>query len=174
MDRARQDCSVGEVIPRSSLRRVIVVPRNGYANRLQAWASSAILAAELDASLEVCWEPEAAAAAPASDLFAPQLIDRQFIADSHLARDLGTATADLPRYLTLDRDRGLIVLAGHDRGEQAFMSELIDLLGHACSPHTLVIVAGGKFHLPDGGDFVMQRRVFYQRLQWSPQVDSQV
>ena len=165
---------MGEVIPRSSLRRVIVVPRNGYANRLQAWASSAILAAELDASLEVCWEPETAAAAPASDLFAPQLIDRQFIADSHLARDLGTATADLPRYLTLDRDRGLIVLAGHDRGEQAFMSELIDLLGHACSPHTLVIVAGGKFHLPDGGDFVMQRRVFYQRLQWSPQVDSQV
>ena len=172
MDLARQDCSVGVVIPRSSLHRVIVVPRNGYANRLQAWASSAILAAELDASLEVCWEPEAAAAAPASLLFSQQLIDRQFVTEAAITAILGMTTQDLPRYLTLDTERGVLLLAGHDRGEQVFMPELIDLLDHACSPHTLVIVAGGKFHLPATGDFVMQRRVFYQRLVWSQELAS--
>lgn len=165
---------MGRVTPPSSLDRVVVVPRNGYANRLQAWASSAILAAELDASLEVCWEPESAAAADASTLFAPRLVDRQFIADRELASQIGLPTADLPRYLTLDAERSLIILAGHDRGEQVFMPELIDLLDHPCSPRTLVIVAGGKFHLPGIRDFVMQRRVFYQRIAWSPEVDATV
>jgi hypothetical protein len=165
---------VGRVPPLSSLDRVIVVPRNGYANRLQAWASSAILAAQVDASLEVCWEPEAAAAAPASALFAPFLVDGQFITEPELASQVGTTPADIPRYLTLHAERGLITLAGHDRGEQVFMPELVDLLGHPCSPRTLVIVAGGKFHLPGTGDFVTQRRVFYQGLAWSPEIDAGV
>lgn len=44
------------------LDRIVVVPRNGYVNRLQGWASAAILAAQLDASLHVLWEPEGSAA----------------------------------------------------------------------------------------------------------------
>lgn len=151
-----------------------MVPRNGYANRLQAWASSAILAAEIDASLEVCWAPEPAAAATADILFAPHLIERQFIAEQTLQAKLGIPPSLLPRYLTVDAARGLIVLAGHDLGEQVFMPELAQLLADDSRLHTLVIVAGGKFHLPHSTDFVRQRSIFYRQLSWSAEIDCAV
>ena len=165
---------MGAVISPCSLQRVIVVPRNGYANRLQAWASSAILAAELDASLEVCWVPESVAGAQAHDLFAPELVDRQFISEAMLEEHLGRHINSIPRYLTLDTDNGIVVLAGHDQGEQYFMPDLTQMLNDDSQPHTLVVVAGGKFHLPWSTDFVRQRAIFYQRLSWSPELDAAV
>jgi hypothetical protein len=165
---------VGDVIPQCSLQRVIVVPRNGYANRLQAWASSAILAAELDASLNVCWVPEPAAAASANSLFATELMHQQFISENTLLAQMGQPMSTLPKYLTLNSETGLIVLAGHDVGEQPFMTELTRLLADDSRPQTLVIVAGGKFHLPSGADFVRQRSIFYQRLSWSTELDTLV
>ena len=157
--------------PPSSLERVIVVPRNGYANRLQAWASSAILAAQVDVPMSVLWEPEPAAGAAAADLFAPSVVKRSFLdADAFLAIT-GSRHQDLPRYLTVDEGAGFTVLAGHDRGEQAFMTDLSRMLSEGSVGHTLVIIAGGKFHLPDSGDFVRQRQVFYSRIEWSDALD---
>ncbi len=37
-----------------SVKKVILVPRNGYINRLQAMASSAILAESIGADFHVC------------------------------------------------------------------------------------------------------------------------
>ena len=157
--------------PPSSLEHVIVVPRNGYANRLQAWASSAILAAQVDVPVTVLWEPEPAAGAPAADLFAPTVIERSFLDTDAFLAITGARHQDLPRYLTVDEGAGLTILAGHDRGEQAFMAALSRLLCEGTVGHTLVIIAGGKFHLPDSGDFVRQRQVFYSRIEWSNALD---
>lgn len=116
------------MLPSRSLQRVIVVPRNGHANRLKAWASSAILAAEIHSSPEVCWAPEPDAAATADTLFPPHLIARPFISDQTLQAKLGILPSLLPRNLTVDAARGLTLLKGHDLGEQALMPELAHLI----------------------------------------------
>ena len=150
------------------LERIVVVPRNGYVNRLQAWASAAILAAELDVPLEVLWEPEEVAPATAGDLFDITRATPTFVTTEIVTQRLGMPHTSLPRYLTADPDRELLVLAGHDRGEQAFMPALIDGLRADRAPRTLLIIAGGKFHLPDAPAFTRQRQLFYELLPWHP------
>lgn len=54
------------------------------------------------------------------------------------------------------------------------MDDLPRALADACRPTTLLIIAGGHYHLPDGGDFARQRRHFYENLQWSPAIDQRV
>jgi hypothetical protein len=155
-----------------ALEDIVVVPRNGYVNRLQAWASSAILAAELDVPLRVAWEPEPVAPADFIELFAPPRPGLSLIEANDLRIRLGDAHENLPRYLSVDEGRRLVVLAGHDRGEQAFMEQLLPALEHACQPTTLLIVAGGHFHLPGSTGFEAQRRHFYRQLPWSEAVRS--
>lgn len=158
----------------SRLHRVIVVPRNGYANRLQAWASSSIMAERLGAPLQVAWEPESVAPAEATDLFADSLRDESFILSSQVAELLGRPHQDMPRYVTVDPDRRLVFLAGHDRGEQSFMPELQEILATTASVSTLVIVAGGKFHLPGESDFSSKRWRFYSGIDWHPAIQDRL
>ena len=158
----------------SRLQRVIVAPRNGYANRLQAWASSSIMAERLGAPLQVAWEPESVAPAEAADLFADSLRDESFISPSQTAELLGRAHQEMPRYLTVDPDQGVVFLAGHDRGEQQFMPELQEILATTAGVSTVVIVAGGKFHLADESDFSSKRRDFYFGIDWHPAVQERV
>ncbi|MCF8526187.1 MAG: hypothetical protein K9G24_01755 [Candidatus Nanopelagicales bacterium] len=155
-----------------ALDHVIVVPRNGYINRLQAWASSAILAAELHVPLSVAWEPEPVAPAALTDLFIPDRPGVSLISAAALRSCVGMDHDLLDRYLWVDESRRLVVLAGHDRGEQAFMPSLAAALGHPCEPTTLLIIAGGKFHLQGTTGFEEQRRLFYRRLPWSTAVSS--
>jgi hypothetical protein len=156
------------------LDQVVVVPRNGYVNRLQAWASAAILAAQLDAPLRIMWEPEEPARAAPDELFDPSLVRRSFWERARLDALVRGPHEQLPRYLTHDRDRGLIVLAGHDRGEQAFMGPLAAMMLGLEEPTSLLIIAGGKFQLPTDEDFTRQRHVFYRRLSWHPDLDVRV
>ncbi len=153
------------------LDQVVVVPRNGYVNRLQAWASSAILAAQLDVPLRIMWETEEPAPAAPAGLFDSSVVARSFWERSRLDALVGGAHEELPRYLTHDRERDLIVLAGHDRGEQAFMGQLAAMLLGLEEPTTLVVIAGGKFHLPTDEDFTRQRAVFYRQLAWHPDLN---
>ena len=60
--------------------------------------------------------------------------------------------------------------AGHDRGEQVFMPELLALIKSNPSIHTLIIIAGGKFSLPDTHAFAQKRSAFYAELPWNAQV----
>lgn len=153
-----------------ALDAVIVVPRNGYINRLQAWASSAILAAELDVPLSVVWEPEPVAPAAFTDLFVANRPGVGLMSSDALTARVGRGHAELDRYLWVDVPRRLVILAGHDRGEQEFMPALEEALRHPCAPTTLVIIAGGRFHLPTSTGFDEQRRHFYRRLPWSAAV----
>lgn len=158
----------------SRLERVVVVPRNGYVNRLQAWASSSIIADRFGLRLEVAWEHESVAPARPGDLFAQALINESFVASDGLTELLGKPHQDMNRYLTVDSDRGVVFLAGHDRGEQCFMRELERVLSTRSDLTTVVIVAGGKFHLSGEGNFASQRREFYSAIQWHPTIEKRV
>lgn len=158
----------------SRLERVIVIPRNGYINRLQAWASSAILAQDMGVNLHVMWDPEGIAPASANDLFDPAFVRDRFISADTVTDIVGGHHSELPRYLTRDDDRGLLILAGHDRGEQSFMARLVDQLHGPASPSTLVVIAGGKFALPTTAYFRERRREFYRSLDWHVEIRERV
>ncbi len=153
------------------IERVIAIPRNGYINRLQAWASSAILAEQLGAHLSVLWEQEDIATTPAEALFSAELLERTFIDGEDVESVLGTPHEVIPRYLTIDEQRQVVRLAGHDRGEQSFMNDLQSIIREGGSQSILVIIAGGKFRLPGTLDFDARRRDFYRSLIWSDEIE---
>ena len=145
---------------------MIVVPRNGYVNRMQAWASASILANAWDAGLDVAWEREDIATAELNDLVRTKDLAGRCITAAELTDVLGVPHQSMDRYLTIDKDRGTAFLAGHDRGEQAFMDQLHAALVEEPMISTVVIVAGGKFCLPGTAAFASKRRQFYLDLPW--------
>ena len=156
------------------LRQVIVIPRNGYVNRLQAWASTAILADDIGVEYGVMWEPEAVAPAFDLDLFDPSLVQNRFVSGETVTDIVGRPHAELPRYLTLDKARDVLILAGHDRGEQIFMDPLRELLEGPQCPTTLVIIAGGKFALGSTANFRHRRGEFYRGITWNSSITTRV
>jgi hypothetical protein len=156
-----------------SLQQVVVVPWNGYVNRLQAWASASILAQRLGAELRVAWEAEPVAPASASTLFSPSLISESFVSLDYVSDLLGHPHSEMPRYLTINKGHGVAFLAGHDRGEQYFMEDLLHKLQTQPAIAALVIVAGGKFHLPYEKEFMSKRRTFYQQVSWHSEIQDQ-
>jgi len=156
-----------------ALERIIVVPRNGYANRLQAWASSAALSQMWHVPLEVCWETEAIAPATQSDLFDPHP-GHTWISSAALTNLLGRVHEEFPRYLNHTPEREVLVLAGHDRGEQIFMPQLREIVEESHQPLTLVIIAGGHFGLVDDHQQRTYRSTFYRTLPWGLGIASAV
>jgi hypothetical protein len=154
----------------NKLDRIVLVPRNGLGNRLQAWASSAILAEKLEVPLTVMWEPESPAPALAADLFDAETVGRSFMTRSELDDLLGLNHEDLPRYLHIEPERDFISLAGHDKGEQIFIPELSKILNGNNHPKTLVIIAGGLFHMGNPTEFGDERKSFYQSIDWHPRI----
>lgn len=150
---------------------VWVVPRNGYVNRLQAWASAAVFAQRNTAQLRVCWEPEAVSPTEARHLFAPSVLADTFVTADDFVHRFGVEHGELPRYLSTDPDRNLIVLAGHDRGEQAFMGELETAIAASAADVTLIIIAGGHFHEPNDTDPILHRSQFYEQIEWASELD---
>ena len=154
--------------------RVVVVPRNGYVNWLQALASAAILAHQWGSRLDVLWEHQEVAPAGLSDLVETSRLTAGTIDPGQVTEILGANHDDMPRYLSLDPPRGTAFLAGHDRGEQAFMEELQQTVSRGPLIRTVVIVAGGKFHLPGQIDFDARRRDYYRNMPWKPSITSPV
>lgn len=134
--------------------KVIVQPQNGYINRIQALASSALLARELGAEFEVQWIPSPAAPASPDSIFSPQFLE---------CFAPNPSTWELEPYLNFDSANGVVSLAGLDKGEQVFMPELKSLLESGCVVSEIRISAGGKFSL--GGEdvgFSISRSNFYR------------
>ena len=156
-----------------AVERVVVVPRNGYVNRLQAWASSAALAAEWDAPLSLCWESESIAPAKTGDLFESRSL-HQWVSSEEVEELCGVRHQELPRYLTHIPERSLVVLAGHDRGEQVFVPELLELVDTAAQLVRVVIIAGGAFGTADDERQRTYRHEFYRRLPWKQSIAERV
>lgn len=125
------------------------------------------------------WEPEPAAPAPYEELFAAHPtfagLDHSWLERSALDDLIGAPHETLPRYLTVSVGNRYAVLAGHDRGEQVFMDQVVSLHERAGQPLTLVIIAGGLFHANSAGStlhqtFSCERREFYTSLRWHDQI----
>ena len=158
----------------TSVAKVVLVPRNGYANRLQAWASAAIVARRWGAPLAVCWETEAVAPAEVHSLFRSAGEGAAVMSSEELERLLGGSHEQLPRYLTHVPEDGIVTLAGHNRGEQPFMADLDRLAKETTKAVTVVLIAGGRFHVPGETDFETKRRDFYRSLDWSDAVSERI
>lgn len=152
-------------------------------------ASSALLATHLDANYRVCWTYESAAPASRDLIFEDQSAQRtpdevgiDFIDEEELTESTGLAVQEFPPYLQISktpRGGSVLTLAGLDRGEQPFMSELSHLISDT-QPEFVVISAGGRFSIQHGSDsvtwddrfFRTQRCEWYGRLRLNAEIDS--
>jgi hypothetical protein len=136
--------------------KVIVQPQNGYINRIQAVASSALLARSIGAEFEVQWVPEPVAPAQSFEIFSPAFLEC-FSSDP--------VAWGLKPYFNYNPADQVVTLAGLDRGEQTFMPELKNLLESDSPVSEIWISAGGKFAL--GGmdsEFANSRRLYYREV----------
>ena len=144
------------------MRRIVLIPLSGYANRLQSIASASILAHQLGASLEVCWLPDEVAPVAMDRVLSTDFCAQHAISPGQVYEETGIDPGRVP--LHLNRKGPVITLAGHLRGEQAFMADLAKLLDDDVT--TIIIRAGGRFYLPGPGvsesSFARMRSVFYQ------------
>jgi hypothetical protein len=167
-----------------AVKQVIVVPRNGYINRLQAMASAAILSDSIGADFRVCWESDSVAPATYEALFNLSSFPPGTFINSHEVEEiLGCSLSEFPRYVTgllVPRVGQIVTLAGHDRGEQPLIDELARVVGDT-SPVTLIIAAGGRFSLDvgsqpvtwDSPEFQVNRAKWYQKILFAPEIESQ-
>ncbi len=167
---------------RGSVGRLLVFPVNGYVNRLQALASSWVLADRLGADVAACWVPFENAPGPPTDIFTASFCRRFFISQDSASDLVGVSLEEIPRYVTHNTRLGWISLRGHDKGEQALMPELLAKIGQQAPVPLLVVVAGGTFHVvvtgPEseeaGRQFLAAKREFYRQLPLHDEIETAV
>lgn len=151
-----------------SVGRVLVFPMSGYINRLQALASSRMMAEDLAAEFSFCWIPFRFVPGLARDTLAAEFCDRYEVPPGWSVEKYGFDVDSVPRYVSQSPDGRWIGLRGHDRGEQALMPELETTIRTQGSVELLVAVAGGTFSLdqtPSGRErFLERKRDFYRNL----------
>jgi hypothetical protein len=144
----------------SLLTDVVIVPRSGYTNRLQAIASAALLARAYGSEFRVCWESQPVAPAPPVAIFDSSFVERTFMSPETFLDSFGIESSRVPPYLTVNP--GLISLAGLDRGEQVFMPELVAAIADLDQPTTVMISAGGNYSVESPGIALDQRGQWYR------------
>lgn len=152
--------------------RVVVVPMSGYVNRLQAIASSAIVADRFKAELLVCWTDVNVTPAPAAEVFSSDFVAQHVIEPKTFCDVTGMMPAEVAAYLTVCGN--VVTLAGSDKGEQVFMPRLQTVLEQSPQPVTLVFSAGGNFSFSDPETAIAERRDWYRRLNFSNSIESRV
>lgn len=165
------------------MQRVIVVPRNGYINRLQATASASIIADQLGAEMAVCWLPQEAASAARETVFGSDS-SLKFVSEPELTKILGFGPGSFPHYVNshiVSEVGRVVTFAGHERGEQPLMTQLAEEL-QSSDWEVLVIVAGGRFSFEAGSQsnewdsemFRTARESWYQTLELAPEIENSV
>lgn len=157
---------------------ILLFPRSGYANRLQAMVSAQILARQTNATLHVCWSVQDVAPATPSEIFSMHDSTFSFVAEAEVEKRWGVREKDIPMFLSAQRNRQLLSLAGHSRGEQYFMPELKAYLTDD-RPDLIVLIAGGKFTLEGGqvlsqaeqDHFRQQRHLMYSQVRFAPVIE---
>ena len=145
-----------------AISAVVVVPRSGYINRLQAIASSSLLAEKLNAEFHICWEEQSVAPASADALFDSRFTAEKFMSPDVFLSRFGFHCSEVPRYL--NQSNGVISLAGYEYGEQYFMQELKVLIERLTEPKTLLISAGGNFSWDPPEPAIADRGAWYRGL----------
>jgi hypothetical protein len=162
-----------------AVESVVLFPRNGLINRIQAMASTQLLGDALSAPMRTCWTDCGYLTTPADEVFDSSFVNKHFTS-VEAASEQGIRVKDIPLYLS--QQGKLIGLRGHDRGEQALLDSCLDLIGRALTPTTLVIVAGGSFHVVREGRgepdeyrlFLEAKRDYYRGLPLHPAIEHRV
>lgn len=159
---------------RPTIEHVVAYPMSGYVNRLQAMASSALLAEDLGADVRYCWVPFALVPGEPGDIFAADFVDDYFITSDEALACLGRPLEDIPIYVGSDPVARIAWLRGHDQGEQGLLPNLMQVLTSEGSLSTLAIVAGGSFGLDDTQKFLERKRTYYTGLALHPAIEGAV
>jgi len=149
----------------SLLTDVVIVPRSGYTNRLQAIASASLLARAYDAEFHVCWESQPVAPATPITIFGSGFVERTFMSPERFRESFGFQPSSVPPYLSVNP--GLISLAGLDQGEQAFMPELEAALADLDQLTTVIISAGGNYSVDSPVVARDQRGQWYRECEFA-------
>ena len=147
---------------------VIIVPRNGYVNRLQAVASAAILAEDLGADFQMCWESQEVAPAPPEMIFGPAFLDQVALSPHEFQVQVGIDYLDVPKFL--NEDPRNIFLAGYEFGEQHFMQDLRRRIDQLHETKDLVISAGGHFSIDPTAEATNERGNWYRQLSFATEI----
>lgn len=126
---------------------VVVRPMSGYANRLQAIVSSAVLAEDLGAELLVCWTESEVAPVPASAVLDSAWCTSHVRTPAEITERCGIDPTAIEHHLSVDTRNRTVTLAGMALGEQHFMPSLREAIADVNDVRALVISAGGKFTL---------------------------
>ena len=118
---------------------------SGYINRLQALASSRILAEDLDADFSFCWIPFRYVPGAAQDTLSGAFCERYEVSPEWTVDHFGFDVDAVPRYVTPSVDGRWISLRGHDRGEQALIPELVTAIRAPNSGHWAMIEQKAAF-----------------------------
>ena len=159
---------------------VVIRPLSGYVNRLQAVVSALLLAEELEAALWINWEPDDVAPAAIDQILGPPYVELSR-STAEVSADFTIDMTSLPRYLSFDPEKGIVTLAGLDRGEQFFMPQLQGYLKQH-EVRAILISAGGKFTLSNRPslsesevrDFRSNRYEVYQSLRLHQGIEDRV
>jgi hypothetical protein len=154
------------------VKRVIVIPMSGYVNRLQAIASSSIIADQCDADFFVCWTNINVTPAPATDVFSAEFVERHVIEPTQFRELTGIEPGDVSPYMTVSHS--LVTLAGSDMGEQFFMPQLRARLEQSQEPVNLVFSAGGNFSFSNPETAIDQRENWYRKFDFADAIESRV
>jgi hypothetical protein len=158
---------------RDRRKRLIIVPRNGYINRIQAIASASILAEDLNFELKIYWDTEPNWATDYYSLFDEKFYSNKFVNKKYVDEALNYKNLfQLPNYLNVSRDGGFISLIGADKDEQRFICELVNLLNINQEINTILIVAGAKFYIGDPDEFILRRADFYNSIIWNSRISN--
>jgi hypothetical protein len=154
-----------------NVARVVTVPLSGYINRLQAIASSSIIAAECNAQFGLCWTDINVTLAPIEEVFSADFVSEFVIDEINFREFVGIGPKEIPDYLNVNEN--IISLAGLDKGEQIFMSDLLELIEQSTKPVTLVFAAGGNFSFSTQEKAILQRGEWYRNFKFSDAIESQ-
>lgn len=151
------------------INTLAVVPRSGYINRLQAVASAAGLAQQLNAQFQVCWQSQPVAPAPAESILSADFIENFVIDGESFRKRFGYDCSNVPRYLK--SEPGVISLAGYEHGEQVYMPELKAMIHRVGEPTDVVISAGGNFSFENQETAIEQRGQWYRNFDFAAPIE---
>ncbi len=150
------------------MREIIIMPVNGYVNRLQAIASCYDLSLFFTIPFKILWVEETVASASINSLFGSNFIKNYFIDFNYIISKYNYDIHNIPLFLNVNKDRKIITLVGHDKGEQFFMNELDKLVKNfAYKDFSIIIKAGGKFSVLNSHRFVENRKTFYRNIDFA-------
>lgn len=154
---------------------LVIVPRNGLANRLRALASARFLAERLGVPLKMAWTPCSAIREGSSVVFEKGL-PWETMEVAHSVLGVATrefSSAPVPKalrqtYLRSGRD---VIIVGNRWGEQWAVNKFLGELENGLSPNRVTIISGGNF-FPRGAEaiWLTHKSDAYREIEWNADV----